>query len=145
MSTYLPNQCCPNESLYCGGQPSPDQLAAFAATCPDGCIVNLRPAAEMGEWSEESLAQSLGLDYVHIPVAGPQDLSPAAVQKLAMALQQHAGKGALVHCASGQRVAALLALKAAWVDGQPADLALATGRAAGLSTLEQHVRARLER
>jgi uncharacterized protein (TIGR01244 family) len=143
MPSYLPNQCCPTETLYCGGQPSPDQLAAFAGVCPDGCVINLRPASETGDGDEASLVRALGLDYVHIPVAGPEDLTPAAAQALATALQRHADGRVLVHCASGQRVAALLALKAAWIDRHDAAQALAMGHAAGLTALEPHVRARL--
>lgn len=143
MSSYLPNQCCPAARLLCGGQPSEAQLADFAAANPHGCVVNLRPAAETTGWDEGAIARRLGLAYVHIPVAGPQDLTPANAKALASALDAHADAALLIHCASGQRVAALLALKAAWVDGQSARQAMATGKSAGLSALQPYVKARL--
>jgi uncharacterized protein (TIGR01244 family) len=143
MSHYLPNQCCPEARLLCGGQPSEAQHADFAAANPHGCVINLRPAAETAGWDEGAIARQLGLAYVQIPVAGPQDLTPANAKALAAALGAHANAPLLIHCASGQRVAALLALKAAWVDGHGARQALAAGRSAGLSALESHVEARL--
>jgi Uncharacterized protein conserved in bacteria len=143
MSDYLPNQCCPQARLLCGGQPSEAQLAEFAATHPHGCVINLRPTAETAGWDEGAVARKLGLAYVHIPVAGPQDLTPANAKALASALDTHADAALLIHCASGQRVAALLALKSAWIDGQNAQQAMAAGKSAGLSALGPHVEARL--
>ncbi|WP_329742435.1 beta-lactamase hydrolase domain-containing protein [Dyella sp. A6] len=143
MNDYLPNQCCPETRLLCGGQPDEQQLAAFAAEHSGGCVINLRPAAETPDWDESAVARKLGLDYVHIPVAGPQDLTRANVQTFATAVQSHGDSALLIHCASGQRVAALLALKAAWVDGCSTDQALAAGKAAGLDRMMPMVQAQL--
>jgi hypothetical protein len=49
-----------------------------------------------------------------------------------------------VHCASSNRVGAMAALRAAWIDGRPTEEALQIGRAWGLKSLEPTVRARLE-
>jgi hypothetical protein len=49
----------------------------------------------------------------------------------------------LVHCASSNRVGAMIALRAALVDGASADAALAEGRRWGLKSLEPQVRERL--
>lgn len=139
---YVPNQCCPHARLFCGGQPSPGQLAAFAAG-GGRCVVNLRPDAELGGWDEGAAVRALGMDYVHIPVAGPADLDRDAAARLADALQRHGESHVLLHCGSGQRVAALLSLKSAWIDGLSPQQALDAGRKAGLSGMEPAVRARL--
>jgi len=143
MRHYLPYQCCPDGRLLCGGQPSEAQLADFAAANPHGCVINLRPVAETAGWDEGTVVRRLGLAYVHIPVAGPQDLTQTNARALAIALDAHAGVPLLIHCASGQRIAALLALKAVWVDGQSRRQAMATGKSAGLSALEPYVEAQL--
>jgi len=143
MRAYLPNQRCPETHLFCGGQPDEAQLADFAAAHPGGCVINLRPAAETGGWDEAAAAKRLGLAYVNIPVAGPQDLTRATAEAFAAVVEAHGNAATLIHCASGQRVAALLALKAAWVDGCCIEEGLAAGRSAGLTSLEPHVHALL--
>ena len=50
----------------------------------------------------------------------------------------------IIHCASGNRVGALLALRANLIQGKSASEALAFGKAAGLTTLEDAVKQRLK-
>src|SRR5690606_38327465 len=52
---------------------------------------------------------------------------------------------ALVHCASGNRVGALAALRAAWLQGADEEAAIAEGRRWGLRSLETEVRSSLAR
>ncbi|MBA2077395.1 MAG: hypothetical protein BGP10_06025 [Rhodanobacter sp. 68-29] len=139
MNAYLPHQCCPENRLFCGGQPDEAQLADFAAAHPGGCVINLRPASETGDWDEAAVAKRLGLAYASVPVAGPQDLTQANAAAFARALEAHRGSPMLIHCATGQRVGALLALKAAWVDGCGTADALVAGRSGGLTALEPQV------
>lgn len=139
---FAPNQCRPHPHLFCGGQPSAEQLAEFAAQ-GGGCVVNLRPLAEMGGWDEGAAVTALGMEYVHIPVAGPEDLQREAAETLADAMRRYDEDHLLVHCASGQRVGALVALKAGWIDELPTEQALELGKKAGLQRLEPLVRALL--
>ena len=86
---------------------------------------------------EAAVVAALGMSYVNIPVAGAGDLTPANVALLAAALDGHGdSQRTLLHCASSNRVGAMLALKAKQVDGKSAAEALAIGRAAGLAGLE---------
>ena len=139
---FVPNQCRPENRLFCGGQPTAQQLAEFARE-GGGCVVNLRPQAEMGGFDEGATVRELGMQYVHIPVAGPEDLSRQAATTLADAMKRFDADHLMVHCASGQRVGALVALKAGWIDGLPVDQAMEVGRKAGLERLEPVVRAQL--
>ncbi|MCE5233584.1 MAG: sulfur transferase domain-containing protein [Mizugakiibacter sp.] len=139
---FAPNQCCPHPGLLCGGQPSAGQLAAFARA-GGRCVINLRPQAELGDWDEDAVVRALGLAYVHIPIDGAAALCREAARRLADALARHGAGPVLVHCGSGNRVGALVALKAAWVDGHAPAQALAAGRQAGLTGLEPAVRALL--
>ncbi|GAB3030370.1 MULTISPECIES: sulfur transferase domain-containing protein [Oleiagrimonas] len=140
---FAPNQCRPGAGAYCGGQPTDEQIAAFAREGGE-CVINLRPLAEQAGWDEAAAVKAHGMTYVHIPVANPDDLTRDAAAKLAQATQQHDVSRMLIHCASGQRVGALVALKAGWIDGQSVDEAIATGREAGLDRLEPVVRAKLQ-
>src|SRR3546814_1034559 len=60
------------------------------------------------------------------------------------ALLRDAERPVLVHCASGNRVGAMAALRAAWVEGRSAEEAIAMGRDWGLKGLEEEVRRRAE-
>ena len=138
----VPNACSPSDGICTGGHPQPEHLRD-AAQRGVRYVINLCPAAENPGYDEAALVQSLGMHYVNIPVAGPPDITEAKARQLAAALTEAGEAPVLVHCASGNRVGALFALKAHYLDGADIDQALAAGRAAGLKTLEPAVRARL--
>jgi uncharacterized protein (TIGR01244 family) len=126
--------------IWISGQPDAGQLAA-ARDAGLRTVVSLCPAGECG-WDEKSVAGSLGLEYATVPVGAACDLTPAAAHQLHELLESCA-KPVLVHCGSGNRVGALFALKAFHVHGHAPEDALAHGRAAGLTGLENAVRALL--
>ncbi len=136
----IPNVCTPADGLCTGGRPQPEHLQQ-AKERGVRTIVNLCPHSEPCGYDEPTLVQSLGMHYVNIPIAGPSDLTDANARLLASTLSEAgAGHPVLVHCASGNRVGALFALKARYVDGLGIDEALAAGRAAGLKAMEPIVR-----
>lgn len=135
----IPNACTPGSGLCTGGRPRPEHLAA-AAQQGVKVVVNLCPPEEAADYDEAAEAARLGMHYINIPVAGPADLTLENAQRLAAALARAgAGQRVLLHCASGNRAGALLALKARYVDGKSQAEALAIGRAAGLRALEGFV------
>jgi protein tyrosine phosphatase (PTP) superfamily phosphohydrolase (DUF442 family) len=77
---------------------------------------------------------------VHIPVGGREDLTDAKAEELGALLADAAARPLAIHCASGNRVGALLAIEAARVEGKTAAEALELGRAAGLGGMEPAVR-----
>lgn len=130
----------PRADLLTGGQPAPDDWArlrdAGVAT-----VVNLRTPEEMGERDAAGEARAAGLSYVSLPVDGVADITEANARALWERVDGAADRGlTLVHCASGNRVGALLALGAAQSGAMAPDQALAFGRAAGLAGLEARVR-----
>ncbi len=135
---HLPQAGQPFADVATAGQPSPEQLRDARARGFKR-IVNLRPHSEPIGYDEAALAAELGLDYVNIPIAGPGDLTPEKARVLNSALQG-AGGPVLVHCASSNRVGALLALRAQQLHGQTAEEALAIGRAGGLKAMEPLVK-----
>ncbi|MGB5737928.1 MAG: hypothetical protein WBM54_01160, partial [Woeseia sp.] len=71
-------------------------------------------------------------------IAGPDDVTFENAAKLDALLAEFAGP-VLLHCGSGNRVGALFALRAK-AAGASDDEAIAVGRAAGLTQLEETVR-----
>lgn len=134
------NMRMPAEGLITGGQLSQDQVTALMAM-GYSTFVSLRPADEGDDsgWEETFMAEGEGT-FVRIPVASAADLTAENAALLAGALETgQADGGTVVYCKSGNRVGALLALKAAWIDGVDAETAMAFGRDAGVTRLEPAV------
>lgn len=127
------------EGHYAGGQPSPDQLSRLQR---EGVrtVINLRGPDEPLEFDESAEAGRLGLRYVALPIRGADDLDADRVRRFGQALDEARREGGvLIHCATSNRVGAMVALDAALNRGQPLDAALELGRAAGLAALEPAV------
>ena len=127
--------------LYAGGQPTAAQLRGLAAQGVR-TVIDLRQPDEDRGFDEIREAEALGLRYVRIPVAGAEGLDAANVRAVHQALQQSQGP-VLLHCASGNRAGALLALLQAR-EGASVEDALTFGRAAGMTSLEAPTRVLLE-
>jgi len=133
----------PTEKLMIGGQPTPQQLAAVAAAGVRH-VITLRPDVEDPGFDEAGELDDLGLSFRRIPVAGEPGLTRDAVAALDTALGEIGDEPVLVHCASANRVGALFALRAAWLQGKSVDEALSEGRATGLRAMEPAVRRMIE-
>jgi protein tyrosine phosphatase (PTP) superfamily phosphohydrolase (DUF442 family) len=129
----------PLPGIATSGQPTAEQFAALPAAGVRR-VVNLRLADEPGTGWEEARAAELGMQFVRLPIAGTDGLTRANVARFAEVLAAGGDAATLVSCASSNRVGAMLALKAYWLDGSSADDALAIGQAAGLTKLEPPVR-----
>ena len=136
LSLNTPYQYAPMPHLICAGQPDE---AGFRAAAADGvvAVLNLRPNEEM-EWDEAALMQSLDLDYLQIPVASAADLNQDNARQMMAWLAAHQDQKVIVHCASSNRVGALLALGSS-LQGMETNEALALGRVAGLTRMEPMV------
>lgn len=136
----LPNGRLTDEGILVGGQPSQEQ---FTAAAENGIrtIINLRTEGEEGN-TDPNFVESLGLTYVVIPIGGTEALSEENAQRFATALEE-AEAPVMVHCGSGNRVGALFALKAYYVDGQSAEEALVIGQETGATRIEPMLRQKL--
>ncbi|WP_265617063.1 protein tyrosine phosphatase family protein [Alteromonas aquimaris] len=141
LQTEISNIKNPKLNVYSAGQPTKAQLKQ-AKESGVKHIVNLRPRSEQ-DWDEKAYVNSLGMRYHHIPVAGPEDINQENAAKLEMALAKNRGEPILVHCASGNRVGALVALNEG-VEHQDIDAAITTGKQWGLTRLEPVVREKLK-
>jgi uncharacterized protein (TIGR01244 family) len=129
----------PLPGIFAAGQPSPAELASLAA---EGVrtIINLRAPTEQVEFDEAREANTLGLRYVSIPIAGLQDVSVETAARFSQELEEAQRAGdVLVHCASANRAGAMLALDQVLAQDKPVADALDIARAAGLTTLEPRV------
>ncbi|MBA2237375.1 MAG: hypothetical protein H0W24_01535 [Lysobacter sp.] len=131
----------PDETLLVGGQPSAEDWAALKRAGVR-TVVNLRPDSELPGRDEAAEVAAAGLYYRHMPIASRDDITIGNAQAL-WRLLDDADAGVALHCASGNRVGALLALGAAQ-RGMDTEAAIAFGRAAGLGSAEARVRGLLE-
>lgn len=131
----------PRPGLHTGGQPTSEQLAELAR---DGVrtVIDLRGTNEDRGFDERAKAESLGLHYIALPINGADDLTPTNATALRQALGN--GEDVLLHCGSGNRVGALLAINAVLNEGATQEEALALGREAGLTSMEAAVIERLQ-
>lgn len=106
-------------------------------------VVSLRPAEENPNFDEPSAAAAQGLEFHAIPIKGPQSLTRENAQTLDDVLAEIGEESALLHCSSGNRVGALIALREAWIKGRPTEEAIETGKRWGLAALENAVRTTL--
>ena len=129
----------PFKGICTGGRPRPQHLHQAQAGGVTS-VISLCAPSERTDFDEGELVRTLGMRYLNIPVAGPSDLNLKNAKVLADALDEARGSPVFVHCASGNRVGALFALKARLIDGHAIEESLVAGRSAGLTTLEPEVR-----
>jgi uncharacterized protein (TIGR01244 family) len=120
-------------------------IACAGATTPAGVgevkklgyntIVNLRQASEAGADvdKEAAAAKDVGIKYVHLPLNGSQP-DPAVVDQFLVVMGDPANQPVFVHCASGNRAAALWMIKRLVVDGWDQDKASTEATALGLTS-----------
>jgi uncharacterized protein (TIGR01244 family) len=120
------------------GQPTPEGLqnAKHAGVT---LVINMRPESELA-FNERQMVESLGMEYVNIPVT-LQTLDDASVeaflgQMAELRLRPGSAERVLVHCSSGNRVAALWAMYEIAEGGLPPEEAVARARRAGLKSAE---------
>lgn len=125
--------------LVTAGQPDEAQFTALREAGA-GSFISLRPATEPGAGWEEAYAVDEDVDFARLPVTGAESLTLANVEIFAQLLAE-AGEGPVVlYCASSNRVGAMMALKAHWIDGVDPETALQMGLDAGMTRLEGAVR-----
>lgn len=135
MSLGIPFEFRPTEKLICAGSLNPEAIRLAAAEDVVQ-VINLCGVGEV-DWDEEGAVQQVGMSYHAIPISSAADLSAANVDRLLELLDETPGK-TLLHCASSNRVGALVAL-ATQRKGATIEQALAVGRSAGLKGLEPTV------
>jgi uncharacterized protein (TIGR01244 family) len=119
-------------TVACAGATTPESMRAvkdigFAS------VVNLREASEPNAdvEAEANAAKAVGLRYVHLPL-NRESPDPAVADRFVTAARDPANQPMLIHCASGNRAAAMWLIKRAVIGGWPIDRATAEAERLGL-------------
>jgi uncharacterized protein (TIGR01244 family) len=98
-------------------------------------IINLREAGETGAdiEKEEAAARAVGLRFFHVPFNGTKPDVKAADQ-FVKAITSEGAEPAFIHCAGGNRAAAMWLIKRLTVDHWDVDRATAEATALGLTS-----------
>ncbi len=106
-------------------------------------VIDLSADSETPGFDEAASVRIGGMAYHNLPIHSAADLTRANVARFDRLLREAGDQPTLVHCASSNRVGAMIALRAALLGGQSTEAALAEGRRWGLKSLEPEVRERL--
>lgn len=123
---------CPLPGVATAGQPRADQLRALAAA-GYRAVLDLRTAGEPRGYDEAAVARDAGLRYESVPVTTPADGDFDAVRSF---LSDESNVPVLVHCASANRVGALLLPYLVLDLGHPLEDALPAAQRIGLRSPE---------
>lgn len=115
--------------LYFAGQPSPDDLA-LAREQGFKTVINFRHAKEV-PWDEQRVVEQLGMNYVHLPFSGADELTDEVLRS-GRALLRDVERPAMVHCGSSNRVGAIWYAARVLDHGATEDDALEEAKKAGL-------------
>jgi uncharacterized protein (TIGR01244 family) len=98
-------------------------------------IINLRQAAEPGADidTEAAAAKTAGIRFFHIPFNG-QSPDPAVADKFLDTITAAGNEPAYIHCAAGNRAAAMWMIKRLVVDHWDADRAAQEAQALGMTS-----------
>jgi uncharacterized protein (TIGR01244 family) len=98
-------------------------------------IINLREASEPGAEIEKegAAARAVGLHYFHVPFNGTKPTAEAADQ-FVKAITSSGAEPAFIHCAGGNRAAAMWLIKRLAVDHWDVERATAEATALGLTS-----------
>jgi uncharacterized protein (TIGR01244 family) len=130
----------PVDGITAAGQPKEDGLEELAES-GYAAVIDLRTEDEDRGLDEQVVVNKLGMEYVSLPIDGRNAVNFENAAKLDEILGRYE-QPVLIHCGSGNRVGALLALREK-MHGADDEDALAFGRSAGMTGLEDTVKARL--
>jgi len=131
----------PIDGITSSGQPN---ASAFEIVAKSGyvAVIDMRGPSENRGLDEKAVVEELGLEYIEFPLVGREAISFENAQQLDKLLTNFDGP-VLLHCGSGNRVGAILALRHS-LQGADDEHAMQYGKSAGLTSLEPVVKYRLE-
>jgi uncharacterized protein (TIGR01244 family) len=111
-------------TVACAGAVTPEAVAGIKKM-GFASIINLRLANEPGADidAEAAAAKSAGITFVHLPLSGTAP-DPAVADRFLKTITEPGTQPAFIHCASGNRAAAMWLIKRVLVDKWDNDRAL---------------------
>jgi len=137
------NPKMPTEKIITGGQPTVADVEKLKAAGVK-LIINMRGANERDQSDIKAAAAAAGMRYLNIPITSNNAISAESAKLLDEALASEKDGKVFTHCGSGNRVGAIMALRAYHVEGKTAEEAIAFGKSAGLTRLEGVVKEKLQ-
>ncbi len=141
LATVLNHYFRPEEQTIVCGALDEEKVAALATAGVD-VVINFQPDDELS-FDEAVTVTKAGMAYEQLPISGADDLKQVKILAFDGLLRQYHGKKVALHCKSGNRAGAAIALRAGWLRGRKIETAMERGRSHGLTTLEQEVHNRL--
>ena len=129
-----------DNTIVCGALD--DEKVATLAAAGVELVLNLQPDDELN-FDERAAVERAGMYYEQLPISGANDLKQLNILAFDNILRQYHGKKTVLHCGSGNRAGAAVALRAGWLRGRKMDTAMERGRSHGLTKLEEEVHNRL--
>ena len=126
----------PVNGITAAGQPDEQALRVFAEKAYVA-VIDLRTEGEDRGLDEPAVVEGLDMEYVALPI-GRDGITFDNAKELNRLIKSYS-EPVLVHCASSNRVGALLALQM-YTDTGDAELSLEIGRAGGMTRLEDRVK-----
>ncbi|TXD98635.1 serine/threonine protein phosphatase [Psychrobacter frigidicola] len=132
----------PDDNNIVSGALDEGKVAALALAGVE-VVINLQPDSEL-DFDEATAVKQAGMQYEQLPIAGADDLKQINMLAFDSLLRQYHGKKIAMHCKSGSRVGAAMALRAGWLRGRKMETAMERGHRYGLTEMfEQEVHNRL--
>ena len=130
----------PEGKFYTSGQPTKEDLEALSEAGVQN-VVSVRTDGEL-DWDEKAYVESLGMNFYSVPVAGASGVTYENAAALTSLLDTIEGEATVLHCGSGNRVGALVALSELESNGGDIEAAVQKGKDWGLTGLESEIRNR---
>ena len=130
----------PVDGVTSSGQPDQAALEVFSEN-GYAAIIDLRGASEERGMDEKAAVESLGMDYVLFPIENRDAINFENAAELDKLIKSYDAP-VLIHCGSGNRVGAMLALRQS-LNGADDEASIEYGRDGGLTRLEGLVKERL--
>ncbi len=121
-------------TIACGGATTPQGVAEIKKLGFVADIDLREPTERDANIDEEAAAaKAAGIHFVNVPINGANP-DPAMIQKFLAAVTAPENQPAYIHCASGNRAAAMWLIKRIDVDGWDVDRASAEAASLGLTS-----------
>ncbi|MEO8010284.1 MAG: sulfur transferase domain-containing protein, partial [Dokdonella sp.] len=128
----------PSATRYAAGQLRAEHIKALV-DADVRRVIDLTTARETPGFDWRAAIEQAGMIYAALPIDGKGGLTRDNVRAFDALLSKAGEDITLVHCASANRVGALVALRAAWIDGATPEQAIAEGERWGLKGLRDTV------
>ncbi len=121
-------------TVACAGAVKPSSVAGIKKM-GFASIINLRLASEQGADidAEAAAAKAAGINFVHLPFNGNSP-DPAVADRFIKIITEPGNQPAFIHCASGNRAAAMWLIKRVLIDKWDNDHAMEEAAQLGLTS-----------